>query len=154
MGGKLGTPWERFQTKFKISKTTGCWNWTASTGKAGYGYFYFPPQNMVRSHVAAWRLYRGPTNGLHVLHKCDNPKCVNPKHLKLGTHQDNMRDRDTKGRGANHVGSKNGRATFSDNQVRAIRRDKRTPRLIAADLGLPMSTIAKIKYRATWRHLP
>lgn len=141
MGGKLGTPFERFQTKYKINKKSGCWNWTASLSDKGYGFFYFPPKNMIGAHKAAWKLYRGNTKGLHVLHDCDNPRCVNPKHLKLGTHQDNMRDRDSRGRQDEKI-------------VRRIRRDKRPPRFISKEFpNVPYSTIQKIRLGATWRHV-
>ena len=154
MSGKLGTPAERFKTKYRVNAKTKCWEWKASTSSTGYGYFYFPPRNMVRAHVASWLLHRGDRKGLHVLHKCDNPSCVNPAHLKLGTHQDNMRDRDSKGRGYDRHGSKNGRAKLTEAEVRAIRKDDRWPRFIAADYDTPVSTIKKIRYRATWSHLP
>ena len=151
MGGKLGTPFERFQTKYRVNKKTGCWEWTASTNVNGYGYFYFPPQNMVKAYVAAWRLYRGSTNGLHVLHNCDNPPCVNPEHLRLGTHQDNMRDRDSRGRQYDRNGAKNGRAKLTEAQVRAIRKDKRSPSAIARAFKTPLSTIQNVRHRRTWR---
>lgn len=152
MGGKNGTPLERFQTKYKKQRN-GCWIWTAGKTDQGYGTFYFPPQNMVGAHVAAWELLRGPRNGLHVLHICDNPACVNPAHLYLGTHQDNMRDRDSRGRQYDRHGENNGRAKLTTKIVRAIRKDKRWPRFIAKEYRIPLSTVQKIRHGATWRHL-
>lgn len=155
MGGKLGTPFERFQTKYRVSKKTGCWNWTASLSDTGYGYFYFPPKNMVSAHKAAWKLYRGSTKGLHVLHDCDNPRCVNPEHLKLGTHQDNMRDRDSRGRQYDRAGSKNGRAKINGKAVRSIRRDGRAPRFMILDYPeISFSTLQNIRHGRTWKHVP
>ena len=154
MGGKLGTPAERFATKFMPEPMSGCWLWLGSLGPTGYGLFYFPPRNMVPAHQASWEIYRGSRNGFHVLHNCDNRPCVNPEHLYLGTHQDNMRDRDSRGRGYKRDGSKNGRAKLTDAIVLAIRADKRWPRFIARDYYIPISTVQKIRQRQTWKHLP
>ena len=153
MGGKLGTPAERFKTKYKISRRTGCWNWQLYRTPTGYGLFYFPPRNMVHAHIASWELHRGSRKGFYVLHNCDNPRCVNPDHLRLGTQLDNMRDRAERGRDADRRGSKNGRAKLTVEQVRAIRRDKRWPRFVAKDYNTPVSTINKIRQRVTWRHI-
>ena len=105
---------------WKLKKNTkktkyGCWNWTGFKDKAGYGrvmeggrkkYFY--------AHQAAWIVAGGSIpKGAHVLHKCDNRKCINPKHLYLGTYQDNIRDRDNRDRG--------GRRKLKRHQIRAIR---------------------------------
>lgn len=91
---------ERFWEKVKIGEPDECWEWQAGKSKAGYGkisgtkesgYFY--------SHRKAWELTNGEIpDGMHVLHKCDNPPCCNPRHLWLGTQADNNRDRDNKGR--------------------------------------------------------
>jgi hypothetical protein len=76
----------------------GCWPWLLAPGHNGYGRFGKPG---LRAHRVAYALANGPIpDGSHVLHDCDNPACVRPSHLKLGTHQDNMRDRDRKGRGS------------------------------------------------------
>lgn len=77
----------------------GCWEWRGATDPDGYGVLRYQRSRM-RAHRVSWQLANGPVpKGLHVLHSCDNPPCVNPDHLFLGTHQDNVRDRDQKKRG-------------------------------------------------------
>jgi hypothetical protein len=76
-----------------------CWPWLASTTSWGYGQIWVGETNL-GAHRVAWSLAHGcsvPAGG-HVLHHCDNPPCVNPAHLFLGTDVDNIRDRDSKGR--------------------------------------------------------
>lgn len=82
----------------KVNKTPFCWEWTASLSH-GYGQFMMPNRKLNRAHRVAWILVFGSIPlGLHVLHKCDNRKCVNPNHLFLGTNQDNIIDRVSKNR--------------------------------------------------------
>lgn len=84
----------------KVKKSSGCWSWTAAIFTWGYGAFQVEGKAM-RAHRVSWVLAYGPVpDGLCVLHKCDNPACVRPDHLFLGTTADNMKDRDLKGRNA------------------------------------------------------
>lgn len=85
----------------KVSRSSKCWEWTASKDSCGYGLFRVShTENMRRAHRVAWTLENGEIpDGLHVLHRCDNPACVRPSHLFLGTHRDNMLDMHAKGRG-------------------------------------------------------
>lgn len=86
----------KFYEKVKIVKV-GCWEFTGSKDKKGYGIFSLNKES--RAHRVAWMLHFGPIpKGLSVCHSCDNPGCVNPSHLWLGTQADNMRDRDSKKR--------------------------------------------------------
>lgn len=83
----------------------GCWLWNGQIGKRGYGMIGVPKRYGPRiqyAHRVSWRLHRGEIpDGLSVLHRCDNPKCVNPDHLFLGTAGDNIRDCVAKGRQRN-----------------------------------------------------
>ena len=85
--------------------TTACHQWTAYTLN-GYGRFRVGAK-MIRSHRVSYEIHRGPIpDGLHVLHECDNPTCVNPDHLWLGTNQDNIDDKMAKGRHVSANGEK------------------------------------------------
>ena len=76
----------------KVDKPSNCWTWTSSTNPAGYGDFNFHGKTML-AHRLAWILTNGEVpDGMFVLHHCDNPACVNPEHLFLGRHIDNMHD--------------------------------------------------------------
>ena len=92
---------ERFWDKVRI--TPGCWEWEGYKERAGYGRVGWGSKknNKMLTHRGSWILTHGDIpDGMCVMHKCDNPGCVNPGHLQLGTHQENMADRDRKGRGA------------------------------------------------------
>lgn len=94
---------ERFWSR--VRRTDGCWIWEGSIHPLGYGRFYLDGK-MQKAHRAAYQLAKGPIpEGAHILHSCDNPPCVNPAHLRAGSHSDNMRDMVNKGR-ANRPESK------------------------------------------------
>lgn len=81
---------ERFWKK--VHKTETCWNWTAYTDRSGYGSFRFN-NKIHKAHRISFLLANGYIdNNLDVLHGCDNPSCVNPEHLRLGTDKDNVQD--------------------------------------------------------------
>lgn len=96
----------------RVKKTKGCWIWLGYRARTGYGMLQcrgVNPMPML-AHRVSWELAHGPIRGgLHALHRCDNPPCVRPSHLFLGTQADNNADRDRKGRVAS--GDKNGSRT-------------------------------------------
>lgn len=89
-----------------IDKVTGasCWLWKLSKDKDGYGRFALPGKKNMQAHRMAWIIANGPIpDGLEVMHDCDVRACCRPSHLKLGTHAENMADRDRKGRAAKGI---------------------------------------------------
>ncbi len=81
-----------------VRTDAGCLEWRGTLNSAGYGRSWFKGVQ-ITTHRLSWLLYRGPIpDGLLVLHRCDNKPCVNPDHLFLGTHSDNIRDAYSKGR--------------------------------------------------------
>lgn len=108
---------QAFEAKYIPEPNTGCWLWTGSRCRDGYGNFY-DGSRVIGAHRFSWSVHKGQAPGkFHVLHKCDTPACVNPDHLKLGTHTDNMRDSRLKGRHvmANKTLCKRGHALADDN---------------------------------------
>lgn len=136
----------------------GCAEWTGGKDADGYGIFGIPngliPQTWQshRAHRVAWMFAHGEIpEGQHVLHLCDNPSCVNPGHLRLGTNAENMADRNQKNRQAR--GERNGFARFTEAEVAAIKSELRQgdrPRLIAARHGCSLSAIQHIRYGRHW----
>lgn len=89
---------DRFWSKVKKAGADDCWPWTGSLNNKGYGQIYTKSRGML-AHRVSWQLNRGPIPvGLFVLHRCDNPRCVNPDHLFTGTGIDNQQDSVRKGR--------------------------------------------------------
>lgn len=100
----------------KVDKADGCWNWTAHINRTGYGCF----DNKTAHRVSYAMTYGDIPDGLWVLHKCDNRKCVRPDHLFLGTAKDNTADMINKGRARRGTRGNGGRIT--DEEIAEIRR--------------------------------
>lgn len=152
----------RLQKHSVIDQATGCMNWTGSK-RNGYGRLIVGSRKNGRKSVSAHRvsyeIFRGviPT-GLYVCHKCDNRACINPDHLFLGTHQENIDDREKKGRnkkppdvrGENHPGRK-----LDWEKVLQIRgRKGMTHERISAEFGVSRRTITDIIRNKTWLMQP
>ena len=155
----VGTALECFQAKIKVDPDTGCHLWIAALNHCGYALFS-RNRSSVLAHRFAYETFVGPIpDGLHVLHRCDTPACVNIEHLFLGTHQDNMSDMAAKGRARPPKvrGERHGRATLTDEDVRAIRARwaaGEARKTLSRDYGVTTGNIHAIVNRLTWRHLP
>ena len=137
---------------------SGCWEWIGTAGKDGRGVIHYRGRQQLASRVS-YQLHRGPIpDGLFVCHTCDNPRCVNPAHLWLGTATDNHRDMREKGRQSNKRcrGSEHGRALLSESQVkeiRSLRTSGMTLRIIGQRFGVSPQTVCAISKRRIWTHI-
>ena len=139
---------DRFYDKITPVTESGCWLWEANTNAGGYGTIGYKGK-IVKAHRLSYILHNGDIpDGLHVLHKCDVRCCVNPDHLFVGTHLDNMRDCSKKGRKSKkpvNVGESNARCKLTDDQVSEIRASSENYKAIAGRYDVNPSTISRIK---------
>ena len=138
-------------------KENGCWVWVGATLPDGYGILSFKGKSH-RAHrlsysLAVWEI---PV-GVSVCHKCDNPACINPDHLFLGTQADNVHDCVRKGRRASKKGTNNGRSKLSEKDVKRIRKifaeGKKNKTEISKLFGVSDTLIGLIVRRKSWPHV-
>ncbi len=143
---------KRFEKFVMPEPNSGCWLWTGGTDGSGYGQIGNGHGKTIHAHRASWLIYKGLIpDGLSVLHKCDNPPCVNPQHLFLGTQQDNITDCCNKKRQC--IGQERPIAKLTNEMVIAIRRDPRTHKEIAIAFNISRTTVAYVKNGKTWKHV-
>lgn len=150
---------ERFWEK--VDKSGDCWTWTGHRIKRGYGQFSLTVaepkvrRSPVKAHRYSWQLHHGQIpKEMWVLHRCDNPPCVRPDHLFLGTSLDNIADKVRKGRQAKGEGLRVNKITEED--VRDIRRRYAAgeyQRVIGEDYGIRQTAVSAIVLKQTWRHV-
>jgi hypothetical protein len=155
---------ERFWAKVCKGDDNDCWEWQAARAGKGYGCFFFNGSNK-RAHRVVWELTYGPIpDGVLVCHACDNPLCVNPRHLFLGTVSDNALDAGAKGRMSMQVhpesvlrGEKSNFSKLTEEQVGEIReriaRGSISKRALGREYGVDEGTIRLIAKGKTWKHL-
>lgn len=142
---------DRFWSKVDIRGPDECWPWLAGKFDNGYGAFDFCGK-LMKAHRFAYMSTIGPIpDEIIIRHDCDNKPCCNPKCLIPGSHVDNVKDRDSRGRTAR--GERVGASKLTAEQVRHIRIDRRTQRDIAKTYGVCKSTVGYIKRGENWTHV-
>ncbi len=136
----------------RTQQTDTCWLWIGKKGPKNYGIAVYRGRSML-AHRFSYELHYGSLSmdGMNVLHRCDNPKCVRPDHLFLGTQQDNIDDMHKKQRHAH--GERMHNAKLTDDDVRTIRTSPKTGADLAREFGVTSGTISSIKHRLSWRHV-
>jgi hypothetical protein len=155
---RWGTPIDRFWSLVRKGHPDRCWPWAGDIQAYGYGRFYWEGRQQIASRVM-WQIINGHLEeGDCVCHKCDNPRCVNPSHLFVGTKGDNNRDKCAKGRDKSPYGMAHSRAKLTDDGVIEIRRaykaGEETQVSLAAKYGVSRRAIRMILDGSRWRHLP
>jgi hypothetical protein len=139
----------------QVCQSGECWIWIGTCPNR-YGRFGFAGRK-VPAHRFAYELENGAIPaGLNILHRCDNPRCVRPAHLFIGTHTDNMRDMFSKGRRRILKGAAQGQAKLTDDSVRTIRQKYANGARqidLSAEFHVDQTTISKIVLRKAWRHV-
>lgn len=153
-GPKAIDPRVRFWRKVKKGTPDECWLWTGGRSGKGYGQFYLSHGQPVGAHRFSWSIHNAqpvPT-GMQVMHSCDNPSCVNPEHLSVGTCADNLRDCAAKGRdpGNRTPGPRPYLRKVDDSTVQRLRADGLTMRQIGDLLDVSASTVLR-SLRRGWK---
>ena len=148
---------ERFFKKVRVKGQEDCWIWTGAHNKYGYGRFNYYGK-IINAHTASYLINKGEVSPeLHVLHQCDNPPCVNPAHLFLGTNLDNIKDKCSKNR--QKSGEKTRASKLTSHEVRSIRAEYRRGKhgqgegVLARKFHISKTAIHDIVNNKSWKHL-
>ena len=146
---------ERFWMRVNVKNEEECWKWLGSFSSTGYGQIVVNGKNS-RTHRVSWVLHYGDIpKRLHVLHKCDNRWCVNPRHLYLGTNLDNIKDKISRGR--HSKGTMRPMAKLTDEKVRQMRTKflggKHTYFEVAKDFNMSLGQTWMIINQKAWKHV-
>lgn len=151
---------DRLWEKIVVGGPTECWEWQGALDTGGYGHICDGSGRAQKAHRLVMMLSGVEAGDLDVCHTCDNRRCCNPRHLFVGTHADNMRDRHRKGRTVvppPRAGAANAQARLTEGDVAEIRwlhAANHARRALAVAFGVSPSAITLIVNRKTWRHVP
>jgi len=150
------TPEQRIRAR-STEDACGCWNWNSARPDGRANVFFFGGK-YVSAYRASYRIFVGDIpDGMQVLHKCDNPLCVNPEHLFIGNQADNMADMRKKGRRASFAGSAHGMAKLDESLARQIISEyvprKVTLKQLATKFGVSVATIHRVVLGKGWAHI-
>ena len=147
---------DRLLSKVIIDTSTGCWVWLGCKRKEGYGRISVKGRSEA-THRMSYTLFNGTIpKGLLVCHKCDNPSCINPEHLFVGTDLDNSKDKIKKGRQFVLKGENVSNSILTNTkvmQIRSLCKDGLTLKEISEMFGVSITTIHRVKIRKTWKHI-
>lgn len=147
---------DEFRSSFwsKVDQRGACWLWKGTMTQKGYGSFFarLNERTYWRAHRYCWALLKGPIpSGMQICHSCDNRWCVNPEHLYVGTNQDNVNDRNQRGRTA--LGERARHAKLTEPQVIEIKLSDKPDALLARQYEVDQSAITKIRNGDNWKHV-
>lgn len=156
---------KRFYDKVKFDSPDKCWEWSGAVSSGGYGSFnvyrsisiYGKPKTIASHRYMFMRLFGKLPTTIWVLHKCDNPKCVNPNHLYSGTGKNNADDREIRGRGNHVYGSRQHLSKLNERDIPSIRerlKNGETQLALSKLFGVANSTISRIERGETWKQVP
>jgi HNH endonuclease len=141
---------DRFNSKWTPEPYSGCWIWTAAVDRTGYGVIGLGTRKdgIGRAHRVSYQLFKGEIpKGMFVTHSCDTPLCVNPEHLNVATHADNMIEMVNRGR------SLTGPRKLKASDVREIRSSHDKNVDLAKRFSVDPSTISYVRRNHTWRFI-
>lgn len=148
----------KFWIKVEKRGVNECWHWIGCRSARGYGRFNRNGRT-INAHRVAWEIIHRVIipSGMEICHSCDNPSCVNPSHLWIGTHKENCDDRDRKGRNKSFQGEAHGRAKLTNGIVLEIRNRYAIEPIgtlaLAKQYRLNKKTVQQIVKRQLWKHV-